>query len=176
MKNAAFALAGLSAKKGRAFFLTVLPSVRQRKKDDHSGIEGQSQEREVHRHFEERRMKKTVFSKIHSGLVHLNVSRTGPWVHHYKHMSDDTFVSRLAMEGNRIAGTSGMSFVEKPPYFACPSGKLGLRYVCKSRVQAICEARSYGCGSVHITASDLGGRLYTAYGFKHNGNCMMHDL
>jgi 2-C-methyl-D-erythritol 2,4-cyclodiphosphate synthase len=40
----------------------------------------------------------------------------------------------------------------------------------------ICEARSYGCGSVHITASDSGVKLYTAYGFKHNGNFMMYNL
>ena len=26
----------------------------------------------------------------------------------------------------KIIGTSGMSFVEKPPYFGCPSGKIGL--------------------------------------------------
>ena len=38
------------------------------------------------------------------------------------------------------------------------------------------EARAYGCGSVHITASDMGVKLYTAYGFKHNGNFMMYNL
>ena len=34
-----------------------------------------------------------------------------------RHMADGTFVSWLAMDGNKIVGTSGMSFVEKPPYF-----------------------------------------------------------
>ena len=82
-----------------------------------------------------------------------------------KHMSDGTFVSWLAMDGNAIVGTSGMSFVEKPPYFTCPL----LRRVVE-------EARAYGCGSVHITASDMGVKLYTAYGFKHNGNFMMYNL
>ena len=38
------------------------------------------------------------------------------------------------------------------------------------------EARNYGCGSVHITASDMGVKLYSAYGFRHNGNFMMYDL
>ena len=42
-----------------------------------------------------------------------------------RHMADGTFVSWLAMDGNKIVGTSGMSFVEKPPYFGCPSGKMG---------------------------------------------------
>jgi len=32
-----------------------------------------------------------------------------------RHMNDGTFVSWLALDGDRIIGTSGMSFVEKPP-------------------------------------------------------------
>ena len=43
-----------------------------------------------------------------------------------RHMADGTFVSWLAIDGDRIVGTSGMSFVEKPPYFGCPSGRIGL--------------------------------------------------
>ena len=46
--------------------------------------------------------------------------------YYHRHMADGTFVSWLAMDGDTIVGTSGMSFVEKPPYFTCPSGKLGL--------------------------------------------------
>ena len=42
------------------------------------------------------------------------------------HMEDDTFVSWIAIDDGRIVGTSGMSFVEKPPYFGCPSGRIGL--------------------------------------------------
>ena len=38
------------------------------------------------------------------------------------------------------------------------------------------EARNYGCGSVQITASNMGVKLYTAYGFKHNGNFMQYNL
>lgn len=43
-----------------------------------------------------------------------------------RHMADGTFVSWLAFDGEKIIGTSGMSFAEKPPYFQCPSGKIGL--------------------------------------------------
>ena len=43
-----------------------------------------------------------------------------------RHMADGTFVSWIALDGEKIIGTSGMSFVEKPPYFGCPSGKMGL--------------------------------------------------
>ena len=34
-----------------------------------------------------------------------------------RHMADGTFVSWLAFDRDIIIGTSGMSFVEKPPYF-----------------------------------------------------------
>ena len=109
--------------------------------------------------------------------------------YYHKHMADGTFVSWLALDGDAIVGTSGMSFVEKPPYFTCPSGKLGLLSsmftdpdyrrmgIAKELLdRVIGEARNYGCGSVHITASDMGVKLYTTYGFKHNGNFMMYNL
>ena len=115
--------------------------------------------------------------------------RSALFDYYHKHMSDGTFVSWIAVDGDKIVGTSGMSFVEKPPYFACPSGKLGLlssmytdpKYrrmgIAKELLDRIVgEARNYGCGSVHITASDMGVKLYTAYGFKHNGNFMMYNL
>ena len=38
------------------------------------------------------------------------------------------------------------------------------------------EARDYGCGTVQVTASDMGVKLYTAYGFTHNGNFMQYKL
>ncbi|MBQ5559125.1 MAG: GNAT family N-acetyltransferase [Lachnospiraceae bacterium] len=106
-----------------------------------------------------------------------------------RHLSDGTFVSWLALDGDRIIGTSGMSFVEKPPYFGCPTGKLGLLSsmytdpdyrgmgIAKELLKRVIEeARTYGCGAVHITASDMGVKLYTAYGFKHNGNFMQYNL
>ena len=115
--------------------------------------------------------------------------RSALFAYYHKHMADGTFVSWLAMDGDTIVGTSGMSFVEKPPYFTCPSGKLGLlssmytapayrrRGIAKELLDRVVgEARNYGCGSVHITASDMGVKLYTAYGFKHNGNFMMYHL
>lgn len=43
-----------------------------------------------------------------------------------RHMADGTFISWLAVDGDKIVGTSGMSFIEKPPYFGCPNGKIGL--------------------------------------------------
>ena len=47
-----------------------------------------------------------------------------------RHMSDGTFVSWLAVDGEKIVATSGMSFVEKPPYFSVPMEGSGSFPVC----------------------------------------------
>jgi hypothetical protein len=106
-----------------------------------------------------------------------------------RHMVDGTFVSWLALDEGNIIGTSGMSFVEKPPYFGCPSGKIGLlssmytdleyrrRGIAKELLsRVIDDAREYGCGTIQITASDMGVKLYTDFGFVHNGNFMQYKL
>lgn len=106
-----------------------------------------------------------------------------------RHMADGTFVSWLALDGEKIVGTSGMSFVEKPPYFGCPSGKMGLlssmftdpdyrrKGIAKELLSRVVEeARTYGCGTVQITASDMGVLLYTDFGFVKNGNFMQYKL
>ena len=106
-----------------------------------------------------------------------------------RHMADGTFVSWLAVKNGRIVGTSGMSFVEKPPYFGCPSGRIGLlssmytvpeerrRGIARELLsRVIREAEEYGCGAVQITASDMGTKLYAACGFKRNGNFMQFSV
>ena len=109
---------------------------------------------------------------------------------YYKsHMFDGTFVSWLAMDGDKIIGTSGMSFVEKPPYFGCPSGRIGLlssmftnpnyrrKGIAKELLSRVVnEAKEYGCGTVQITASDMGVKLYTDFGFEHNDNFMQYKI
>lgn len=106
-----------------------------------------------------------------------------------KHMSDSTFISWIAVDDDEIVGTSGMSFVEKPPYFGCPNGKIGLlssmytkpsyrrKGIAKELLNRLMDdARNYGCGTVQITASDMGVKLYSAYGFVHNENFMQYKL
>ena len=98
--------------------------------------------------------------------------------------------------GMRMAGISltgigirGMSFVEKPPYFGCPSGRIGLlssmftnpnyrrKGIAKELLSRVVnEAKEYGCGTVQITASDMGVKLYTDFGFEHNDNFMQYKL
>ena len=106
-----------------------------------------------------------------------------------RHMADGTFVSWLALEDGEIIGTSGMSFVEKPPYFSCPNGRIGLlssmytdpghrrRGIARELLSRVIEeARSYGCAAVQITASDMGVYLYTDFGFVKNENFMQYKL
>ena len=38
------------------------------------------------------------------------------------------------------------------------------------------DARDYGCETIQITASDMGVKLYTDFGFVHNGNFMQYKL
>lgn len=106
-----------------------------------------------------------------------------------RHMAEGTFVSWLAVDGDKIIGTSGMSFIEKPPYFSCPNGKIGLlssmftvneyrrQGIAKELLERIVnEAKEYGCGCVQITASDMGVLLYTDFGFVKNGNFMQYNF
>lgn len=106
-----------------------------------------------------------------------------------RHMEDGTFVSWIALDEDKIIGTSGMSFVEKPPYFGCPNGKIGLlssmytsneyrrQGIAKELLtRVVKEAENYGCGAVQITASDMGVLLYTDFGFRKNGNFMQYNI
>jgi len=109
--------------------------------------------------------------------------------YYMRHMADGTFISWLAWDGENIIGTSGMSFVEKPPYFGCPSGKMGLlssmytnpKYrrmgIARELLSRVVnDAREYGCGTIQITASDMGVKLYADFGFVYNGNFMQYKL
>ncbi len=109
--------------------------------------------------------------------------------YYHRHMADGTFVSWIAVDGERIVGTSGMSFVEKPPYFGCPSGKVGLlssmftleeyrrQGIAKALLTRVMqEAKEYGCGVVQITPSDMGMLLYTDFGFVKHEKFMQYQL
>lgn len=118
------------------------------------------------------------------------IDLTGALRQYYeKHMADGTFFSWIALDGGEIVGTSGMSVVEKPPYFGCPTGKIGLlsgmfthpayrrQGIARELLsRVVADAKNAGCGTVQITASDMGVKLYTAFGFVHNGNFMQYKL
>ena len=109
--------------------------------------------------------------------------------YYLRHLSDGTFISWLALDKNRIIGTSGISIVEKPPYFGCPSGKIGLlssmytdtayrrKGIAKTLLSKVVdEAKKQGCGTVQITASNMGVLLYSDFGFEKNDNFMQYKL
>ena len=109
--------------------------------------------------------------------------------YYLRHLANGTFVSWLALDGDKIIGTSGMSFVEKPPYFGCPTGRIGLlssmytnpdyrrKGIARELLRRVVEeARAYGCGTVQITASDMGVLLYSDFGFVKNKNFMQYKL
>ena len=109
--------------------------------------------------------------------------------YYQRHLANGTFVSWLALDDDKIIGTSGMSFVEKPPYFGCPTGRIGLlssmytnpdyrrQGIARELLRRVVEeARSYGCGTVQITASDMGVLLYSNFGFVKNKNFMQYKL
>ena len=109
--------------------------------------------------------------------------------YYQRHLANGTFVSWLALDGDKIIGTSGMSFVEKPPSFGCPTGRIGLlssmytnpdyrrQGIAKELLRMVVEeARAYGCGTVQITASDMGVLLYSDFGFVKNKNFMQYKL
>lgn len=114
-----------------------------------------------------------------------------PNLHSYyqRHLKDGTFFSYLATDKNKIIGTSGLSIVEKPPYYSNPTGKIGLlssMYTDKDYrrmgianqllLMIVNEAKNRECGTIQITASDMGVLLYTNFGFKKNGNFMQYIL
>lgn len=109
--------------------------------------------------------------------------------YYHRHMADGTYVSWIALHDGKIIGTSGMSIVEKPPYFGCPSGKIGIlssmftvkEYrrmgIAKELLSRVVnEAREQGCGAVQITASDMGVLLYSDFGFVKNDKFMQYKL
>ena len=128
---------------------------------------------------------------MESYIVHLITIRQNiiKSIQYKRHMADGTFVSWIAMDGDKIIGTSGMPFVEKPPYLGCSYGRIGLlssmftnpdyrrKGIAKELLsRVINEAKGFGCGSVQITALDLGVKLYIYIGFKHDDNFMFYKL
>lgn len=109
--------------------------------------------------------------------------------YYIRHLQDGTFISWIATLNDKIIATSGISFVEKPPYYSNPTGKIGLlssmytlkeyrrKGIAKELLNRVVnEAKNYGCGTVHITASNMGVLLYTDFGFEKNGNFMQYNF
>ena len=106
-----------------------------------------------------------------------------------RHLEDGSFTAFLAVDGERIVGTGAVSVVEKPAWFGCPTGRIGLissmwtdgayrRQGIARRIMELVkeEAKEQGCGTVWVTASDMGVPFYGRFGFVHNGNFLQYKL
>ncbi|MCL2077521.1 MAG: GNAT family N-acetyltransferase [Oscillospiraceae bacterium] len=94
-------------------------------------------------------------------------------------LADDSFVAWLALDGEKIIATSGLSFSVVPPTGDCISGRVA--YIMNMftypeyRKQGIGtelfkriadEAKSRGYNKITLSATDMGRPLYEKYGFK----------
>ena len=106
-----------------------------------------------------------------------------------RHLLDGSFAAFLAVDGEKIVGTGAVSVVEKPAWFGCPTGRIGLvssmwtdgsyrRQGIARRLMDLVrtEAKARGCGVLWVTASDMGVPFYEGCGFMHNGNFMQYKL
>ena len=106
-----------------------------------------------------------------------------------RHLSDGTFLSWLAISDGEIIATSGLSIIERPPYYGNPAGRVGIvssMYTVPSyRRQGIAkklmnfiinEAKNNGCGAMQVTASDMGASFYQDFGFERNRNFFQYRL
>ncbi len=93
-------------------------------------------------------------------------------------LSDNSFISWIALENNSIVATSGLCFYQLPPNFSNPSGKnayvtnmftlkeyrrQGIASILLEKI--LSEARSLGFSVVRLHASLDGKSLYSKFGF-----------
>jgi len=103
------------------------------------------------------------------------------------HLADNTFISWVAVDGTEVIAASGLSFIHKPPYYANPTGKIGLvsnmytrkeyrrRGIARTLLgKVVEEAAQHGCTVVQVTASHEGVFLYTNFGFTKNTNFLQY--
>ncbi len=110
-------------------------------------------------------------------------------IYYKTHIIDNSFVSWIAKENDKIIATSGITFTHKPPYYSNPYGNIGIissmytnkNYrrmgIAKELLNKIInEAKLSNCNVVQLKASDMGVFLYENYGFKKNENFMYYEL
>lgn len=99
------------------------------------------------------------------------------------HLPDKTFIGLLAIYDEEVIGTSGLSILEKVPYFSNPTGKIGelssVFVLHAYRRQGIAtelltriidEAKNNECSIINVSASKLGAHLYKRVGFTKKEN------
>ena len=98
---------------------------------------------------------------------------------------DNTFISWIAIENNKIIATSGLCFYQLPPTFSNPSGKVAYitnmytekqfrrrGIASKLLEKVINEARLLNYKIIRLHASLDGRKLYLKYGFNDSEGYM----
>ncbi|MDR2937359.1 MAG: GNAT family N-acetyltransferase [Prevotellaceae bacterium] len=104
-----------------------------------------------------------------------------------KALCDNSFVAWLALDGEEIVATSGVSFSAEPPSFKVPNGKVAYimnMYTFPTHrkrgiatelfTKIVEEAKLLGCKKITLSATDMGRPLYEKYGFKDAHNNMVY--
>ncbi|MDV3428589.1 MAG: GNAT family N-acetyltransferase [Bacillota bacterium] len=104
-------------------------------------------------------------------------------------MIKDEFITWIAVDRNKIVGTSAICFYNLPPTSNNVSGKTayimnvytleeyrhrGIAYSLFGKVLE--EARRKDCGIVYLNATEDGRPLYEKFGFEPKGNQMMYII
>lgn len=96
-----------------------------------------------------------------------------------ENIKSNCFIAWLAIDKERIIGTSGLVFYHRPPSFKNPSGKIAyimnIYTLTEYRKQgiaslllekAIGEAESMGYKTISLNATEMGKTLYLSRGFQ----------
>ena len=104
-------------------------------------------------------------------------------------LADGSFAEWLAVEDNKIIGTSSVSFYLLPPTTTRPNGKtayIGNMFTYPeyrgrgigSQLLSLAteEAKLAGCNELRLNATDAGRPIYQKFGFKCNDNAMIYYI
>ena len=95
-----------------------------------------------------------------------------------KHISDDSYISWIALDEDKVVATSGLCFYFAPPTYKNPSGIVAYimnmytkpEYRNKGIATKLLgyiveEAKSRNCIKITLNASDMGRPVYEKFGF-----------
>jgi GNAT superfamily N-acetyltransferase len=104
-----------------------------------------------------------------------------------KALTDNSFVSWIAIDNEEIVATSGLSFSLTPPLYENREGKVAYimnmitlpdyrnRGIASELFKRIVdEAIQLGYKKITLIASDMGRKLYEKYGFRENYGAMVY--